>query len=54
MERRLYKKGEISKMYGLSVKTLRYYEEIGCLFPLIFQRKPMYRYYSWHQFEKIS
>jgi DNA-binding transcriptional MerR regulator/effector-binding domain-containing protein len=53
MERRLYKIGEISKMYGLSVKTLRYYEEIGLLVPAYISKETKYRYYSWHQFETI-
>ena len=41
-----FKIGEISKLYGIGVDSIRYYEEIGIIKP---QRSESgYRYYSIH------
>lgn len=49
----LYKIGEISKMFGLSVQALRYYEREGLLIPKTKSSESGYRYYTWDQFEKL-
>lgn len=42
----MYKIGELSKLCGLPVKTLRYYDSIGLLVPDEIDRFTGYRYYS--------
>jgi len=42
----MYKIGELSKLCGLPVKTLRYYDSIGLLIPDQVDRFTGYRYYS--------
>lgn len=47
MEReRLYRIGEFSKISGLSVRTLRYYDEISLLKPDVVDNFTDYRYYT--------
>ena len=41
-----YKIGEFSKITGIPVKTLRYYDEIGLLKPEIVDKFTSYRYYT--------
>ena len=42
----MYKIGEFSKLVDLSIKTLRYYDEIGILSPKVIDRFTGYRYYN--------
>lgn len=49
----LYSIGEISKMFNLSVQTLRHYEKIGLLIPSKKSNDTGYRYYTWNQFERL-
>ncbi len=46
--------GEISKFFNISIKTLRYYDEIGLLKPAYINQDNKYRYYSIEQFMKID
>ena len=46
--------GEISKMYNLSIQTLRHYDKIGLLSPAYTNHETGYRYYSIQQFMKID
>lgn len=48
-----YKIGEISKMYGVSIKSLRYYQEIGLLIPNIVDKFTHYRYYGAEEMMKL-
>lgn len=41
--------GEVSKLKGVSVKSLRYYEKIGILPPAFVNPNTGYRYYDLHQ-----
>ena len=47
-----FKIGEISKLYGISVDSLRYYEKIGLLQPL--RAESGYRYYSVRDIWKLN
>ena len=49
--KKLYKIGEISKLYNISNDILRYYEKIGLLVPDI-KKENGYRYYSEKQLWK--
>ena len=51
--KKLYKIGEISKLYNISNDILRYYEKIGLLVPDIKKEKG-YRYYSEKQLWKLN
>lgn len=46
--------GEISKLHNISIKTLRYYDEIGLFKPIETNQTNGYRYYSTEQFEKLN
>lgn len=46
--------GEISKFFNISIKTLRYYDEIGLLKPAYINKENKYRYYCVEQFMKID
>ena len=46
--------GEISKLYNLSIQTLRHYDKIGLLSPAYINDETGYRYYSMQQFMKID
>lgn len=46
--------GEISKLFNISLKTLRYYDEIGLLKPAYVNEENKYRYYSTEQFLMID
>lgn len=46
--------GEISKFFNISLKTLRYYDEIGLLKPAYVNEENRYRYYSIEQFVIID
>lgn len=46
--------GEVSKLFNLPIKTLRYYDEKGVLKPAYINQKTKYRYYSREQFMSID
>lgn len=50
----MYKIGEFSKITGLSVKTLRYYDEERILTPSFRNLENAYRYYSTEDYEKAQ
>lgn len=55
MERgKLYRIGEVAKMFRLSVGTLRHYETMGILTPAYIDVASGYRYYSVQQFECLN
>lgn len=45
--------GEFSRICEVTPKTLRYYEEIGLLYPEKINQESGYRYYSIKQLEKM-
>lgn len=45
--------GEFSKICGVSKKTLRYYDEIGLIYPDEINPQNSYRYYSLEQLKKM-
>lgn len=50
----MYKIGEFSKLVCLSVKTLRYYQEIGILEPVSVDEETGYRYYDTASYERAQ
>lgn len=54
MKDRLYKIGDIAKMFNLSVSSLRHYENVGLLLPEKIDNNSGYRYYSIKQFEILN
>lgn len=50
----LFTIGEMSKLFNLNIKTLRYYDEIDLLKPIFIDRTNNYRYYSTDQFEQLN
>ncbi|MBD7963440.1 MerR family transcriptional regulator [Fictibacillus norfolkensis] len=52
----LFSTGEVSKQYGVSVRTLRYYDQIGLLLPSVKSESGtrMYRKEDLHLLEKIT
>lgn len=50
---RLYKIGEVSRIFSLSAQTLRFYEQEGLLVPAVTDKETNYRYYSVLQFERL-
>ena len=46
--------GEMSKLHNTTIKTLRYYDEIGLLKPIQIDENNGYRYYSTEQFEQLN
>lgn len=51
---KLYKIGEVAKMFKISISTLRHYETIGLLKPEYIDFKSGYRYYGIRQFESLN
>ena len=47
-----FKIGEISKLYGIGVDSIRYYEEIGIINPK--RSESGYRHYSIHDIWKLN
>ena len=45
--------GEFSKLAKISIKTLRYYDQIGLLNPAMIDRETQYRYYTLEQLEEV-
>ncbi len=54
MKNQLYSIGELSKLKGISVKTLRFYDEIGVLKPNYVDPFTKYRYYNKVQFVYVD
>ena len=50
----LFTIGEVSRLFQMNVRTLRYYDEIGLLKPEYVEEETGYRYYSTRQFERIN
>ena len=50
----LFSIGEISRLFDLNIRTLRYYDDIGLLKPETTDEKTGYRYYSTKQFERLN
>jgi DNA-binding transcriptional MerR regulator len=50
----LFSIGELSKLFDISIRTLRYYDEIGLLKPEFINNETNYRYYSTKQFERLN
>ncbi|CAH1217215.1 Multidrug-efflux transporter 1 regulator [Paenibacillus auburnensis] len=46
--------GEISKLFQIDIRTLRYYDEIKLLIPAFVDEMTGYRYYSIDQFERLN
>lgn len=53
-KRNLFSIGDVSKMFHLSVGSLRYYEAQGLLAPEYVDPETNYRYYSTRQFEVLN
>lgn len=53
-ENRLFKIGEVAKMFHISMGTLRHYEREGLLKPEYVDEQTGYRYYSIKQFEVLN
>lgn len=51
---KLYRIGEVAKMFRLSVGTLRHYETMGILTPAHIDADSGYRYYNVQQFECLN
>ena len=55
MERKnLFPIGEVSKLFHISVSSLRHYERIGLLTPAYISPDSGYRYYNTEQFEVLN
>ena len=50
----MIKIGDFSRICQLSVKTLRYYDEVGLLKPVEVDRFTGYRYYSADQLPRLN
>ena len=53
-EKKLFRIGEVAKMFHISMGTLRHYEQEGILKPEYTDEKTGYRYYSIRQFEVLN
>lgn len=50
----LFTIGEISRLFNVNIRTLRYYDNIGLLKPEYVNPQSGYRYYSVNQFELLN
>ncbi|HZH60711.1 MAG TPA: MerR family transcriptional regulator [Metabacillus sp.] len=50
----LFTIGEMAKLHNMTMKTLRYYDQIGLLEPIQIDVSNGYRYYSTEQFEQLN
>ena len=50
----LFTIGEVANLFGLNIRTLRYYHDIGLLEPEYIDETTNYRYYSTRQFERLN
>lgn len=46
--------GEFSKLAKVTIKTLRYYNKIGILKPILIDSESSYRYYSEEQLQTVK
>ena len=53
-KRELFRIGEVSRLFHISVGTLRHYEKIGLMSPEYTDPDTGYRYYSTRQFECLN
>lgn len=53
-DRKLFRIGDVARMFHLSVGTLRHYEQAGLLAPEYTDEQTGYRYYSVRQFEVLT
>lgn len=53
-EKDYYSIGEISDLFGLNIRTLRYYDQIELLKPAYIDQQSHYRFYHVNQFETIN
>ena len=53
-KKNLFSIGEVSKLFHLSVSSLRHYETIGLLTPEYISPDSGYRYYGTEQFEILN
>jgi len=53
MQTGFYRIGQVSKLFGLTLKTLRHYEKLGLFIPEYTAPDTNYRYYSGRQFERL-
>lgn len=50
----MFKIGDFSRLTGVSIKTLRYYDDIGLFSPMQIDRFTGYRYYSFEQIPRLN
>lgn len=50
----LFTIGEMAELFGINIRTLRYYDGIGILRPETTDPETGYRYYSTRQFERLN
>lgn len=50
----LFTIGEVGELFGINIRTLRYYDSIGLLKPEQVNMETGYRYYSAKQFERLN
>lgn len=53
MKKSLLSIGNMSKLTGINIKSLRYYEDIGVLIPAYVDPQTKYRYYSYQQIPNV-
>ena len=46
--------GEMARLFGMNIRTLRYYDELGLFRPVRVDPDTGYRYYSVEQFEQLN
>jgi DNA-binding transcriptional MerR regulator len=51
---KLFLIGEISKLFRIDIRTLRYYDEIRLFTPALVDEQTGYRYYAIEQFERLN
>lgn len=54
MHQQLFRIGDVARLFGVSVQTLRHYDDIGLLKPEATDPDTGYRYYSIAQFESLN
>ena len=53
-EEKLFRIGEVAKMFHISMGTLRHYEQSGLVLPEKIDERTGYRYYSLKQLEELN
>ena len=51
---KLFRIGDVAKLFNISVSSLRHYERTGLLVPEYIDPESGYRYYSTRQFEPLN